>query len=51
MAGIRWHISTRSPDNGGQCVEAGPWPTVAVRQTALPCGRSCGRPRKTRSPT
>ncbi|MGC4756560.1 DUF397 domain-containing protein [Micromonospora trifolii] len=21
---IAWHISTRSPDNGGNCVEAGP---------------------------
>ncbi|MEU8392016.1 DUF397 domain-containing protein [Micromonospora sp. NPDC048842] len=21
---IAWHISTKSPDNGGNCVEAGP---------------------------
>ncbi|MDG9676471.1 DUF397 domain-containing protein [Micromonospora sp. DH14] len=21
---VAWHISTRSPDNGGNCVEAGP---------------------------
>ncbi|WUW10756.1 DUF397 domain-containing protein [Streptosporangium sp. NBC_01469] len=24
LAGVAWHISTRSPDGGGQCVEAGP---------------------------
>ena len=24
LAGIRWRTSTRSSDNGGQCVEAGP---------------------------
>ncbi|SCG71810.1 DUF397 domain-containing protein [Micromonospora humi] len=21
---VAWHVSTRSPDNGGNCVEAGP---------------------------
>ncbi|MEV4831484.1 DUF397 domain-containing protein [Micromonospora sp. NPDC049257] len=24
MPEVAWHISTRSPDNGGNCVEAGP---------------------------
>ncbi len=24
LAGVAWHISTRSADNGGSCVEAGP---------------------------
>ncbi|MEU3456700.1 DUF397 domain-containing protein [Micromonospora sp. NPDC006766] len=24
MPDVAWHISTKSPDNGGNCVEAGP---------------------------
>lgn len=24
LANVGWHISTRSPTNGGECVEAGP---------------------------
>ncbi|MFD0888747.1 DUF397 domain-containing protein [Streptosporangium algeriense] len=24
LAGVAWRISSRSPDTGGQCVEAGP---------------------------
>ncbi|MEU8180939.1 DUF397 domain-containing protein [Micromonospora sp. NPDC049044] len=24
MPNVAWHVSTRSPDNGGNCVEAGP---------------------------
>ncbi|MEV5413974.1 DUF397 domain-containing protein [Thermopolyspora sp. NPDC052614] len=24
LAGVAWHISSKSPDGGGQCVEAGP---------------------------
>ncbi|WP_100446288.1 DUF397 domain-containing protein [Glycomyces xiaoerkulensis] len=42
LAGIRWHISTRSPDNGGQCVEAGPLGDgsgrIAVRHSHHPEG-------------
>ncbi|WP_406067612.1 DUF397 domain-containing protein [Micromonospora sp. NBC_01638] len=34
---VAWHISTRSPDNGGNCVEAGPFldgsGRVAVRHS------------------
>ncbi|GAA2320405.1 DUF397 domain-containing protein [Glycomyces scopariae] len=41
-AGIRWHISTRSPNNGGQCVEAGPLADgsgrIAVRHSHHPEG-------------
>ncbi|HEU5128988.1 MAG TPA: DUF397 domain-containing protein [Glycomyces sp.] len=42
LAGIRWRISTRSPDNSGQCVEAGPLSDgsgrVAVRHSHHPEG-------------
>ncbi|MEW2383919.1 DUF397 domain-containing protein [Micromonospora sp. NPDC047707] len=34
---VAWHISTKSPDNGGNCVEAGPFldgsGRVAVRDS------------------
>ncbi|THV40193.1 DUF397 domain-containing protein [Glycomyces buryatensis] len=40
LAGIRWKVSTRSPDNSGQCVEAGPLADgsgrVAVRHSQHP---------------
>ncbi|MFF5107854.1 DUF397 domain-containing protein [Streptosporangium sp. NPDC000509] len=40
LAGVAWHISTRSPDAGGQCVEAGPLGDgsgrVAVRHSRRP---------------
>ncbi|MEU3163322.1 DUF397 domain-containing protein [Streptosporangium sp. NPDC006930] len=40
LAGVAWHISTRSPDAGGQCVEAGPLADgsgrVAVRHSRRP---------------
>ncbi|REE98729.1 DUF397 domain-containing protein [Thermomonospora umbrina] len=39
-AGVAWHISTYSPDNGGNCVEAGPLADgterVAVRHSHHP---------------
>ena len=42
LAGIRWHISTRSSDNSAQCVEAGPLADgsgrVAVRHSHHPEG-------------
>lgn len=42
LAGIRWRTSTRSSDNGGQCVEAGPLADgsgrVAVRHSHHPEG-------------
>jgi hypothetical protein len=42
LAGIRWKISTRSTNNGGQCVEAGPLADgsgrVAVRHSHHPEG-------------
>ncbi|MQA25661.1 MAG: DUF397 domain-containing protein [Micromonosporaceae bacterium] len=42
MAGVRWHISTRSSSNGGSCVEAGPLADgsgrVAVRHSKHPDG-------------
>ncbi|MEV7011029.1 DUF397 domain-containing protein [Streptosporangium sp. NPDC051022] len=40
LANVAWHISTRSPDAGGQCVEAGPLGDgsgrVAVRHSRRP---------------
>ncbi|MEV8631797.1 DUF397 domain-containing protein [Streptosporangium sp. NPDC051023] len=40
LASIAWHVSTRSPDAGGQCVEAGPLGDgsgrVAVRHSRRP---------------
>ena len=40
LAGIRWKISSRSSDNGGSCVEAGPLSDgsgrVAVRHSHHP---------------
>lgn len=42
LADVAWHISTRSPDGGGQCVEAGPLADgsgrVAVRHSHHPDG-------------
>jgi hypothetical protein len=42
LAGVAWHISTRSDDNGGNCVEAGPLRDgsgrVAVRHSHHPDG-------------
>ncbi|MEU5154590.1 DUF397 domain-containing protein [Glycomyces sp. NPDC021274] len=42
LAGIRWKVSTRSTNNGGQCVEAGPLADgsgrVAVRHSHHPEG-------------
>ena len=42
LAGIRWRTSTRSSDNGGQCVEAGPLADgsgrIAVRHSHHPEG-------------
>jgi hypothetical protein len=42
LAGIRWRVSTRSTNNGGQCVEAGPLSDgsgrVAVRHSHHPEG-------------
>lgn len=42
LSGVRWHISTRSADNSGQCVEAGPLADgsgrVAVRHSHHPEG-------------
>ncbi len=42
LAGIRWRVSTRSTNNGGQCVEAGPLADgsgrVAVRHSHHPAG-------------
>ncbi|MEU6858627.1 DUF397 domain-containing protein [Glycomyces sp. NPDC046736] len=42
LAGIRWRISTRSTNNGGSCVEAGPLADgsgrVAVRHSHHPEG-------------
>ncbi|GAA4185390.1 DUF397 domain-containing protein [Streptosporangium oxazolinicum] len=40
LAGVAWHISTRSANGGGQCVEAGPLADgsgrVAVRHSRRP---------------
>lgn len=40
LANVKWHISTRSEDNGGSCVEAGPLRDgsgrVAVRHSKRP---------------
>jgi hypothetical protein len=40
LAGVVWHISTRSGNTGGNCVEAGPLPDgsgrVAVRHSRQP---------------
>ncbi|WP_025618895.1 DUF397 domain-containing protein [Salinispora cortesiana] len=40
MPDVAWHISTRSPDHGGNCVEAGPLldgsGRVAVRHSKAP---------------
>ncbi|WP_442811544.1 MULTISPECIES: DUF397 domain-containing protein [unclassified Streptosporangium] len=40
LAGVAWHISTRSANGGGQCVEAGPLADgsgrVAVRHSLRP---------------
>jgi hypothetical protein len=42
LAGIRWHVSSRSANNGGQCVEAGPLADgsgrIAVRHSHHPEG-------------
>ncbi|WP_205328343.1 DUF397 domain-containing protein [Glycomyces sp. YM15] len=42
LAGIRWKISTRSTNNGGNCVEAGPLGDdsgrIAVRHSHHPEG-------------
>ncbi len=42
LAGIRWHKSSRSNSNGGQCVEAGPLADgsgrIAVRHSRHPEG-------------
>ncbi|WP_199044499.1 DUF397 domain-containing protein, partial [Glycomyces salinus] len=42
LAGIRWKISSRSTNNGGNCVEAGPLADgsgrVAVRHSHHPEG-------------
>ncbi len=42
LAGVAWHISTKSADNGGSCVEAGPLTDgsgrVAVRHSHYPEG-------------
>lgn len=42
LAGIRWSVSSRSTNNGGQCVEAGPLADgsgrVAVRHSRHPEG-------------
>jgi hypothetical protein len=42
LRGVNWHISTRSADNGGSCVEAGPLNDgsgrVAVRHSHFPDG-------------
>lgn len=42
LSGIRWRISTRSADNSGNCVEAGPLADgsgrVAVRHSHHPDG-------------
>jgi hypothetical protein len=43
LAGVAWHISTRSANCGGQCVEAGPLADgsgrVAVRHSRHPDGQ------------
>ncbi|WP_405148161.1 DUF397 domain-containing protein [Sphaerisporangium sp. NBC_01403] len=38
LAGVAWHISTKSANGGGECVEAGPLAdgTVAVRHSHHP---------------
>lgn len=40
LAGTAWYISSKSPDGGGQCVEAGPLADgsgrVAVRHSRRP---------------
>ncbi|MFJ2033853.1 DUF397 domain-containing protein [Streptosporangium sp. NPDC087985] len=40
LTGVAWRISSRSPDGGGQCVEAGPLTDgsgrVAVRHSRRP---------------
>ena len=42
LGSVGWHISTRSPSNGGSCVEAGPLRDgsgrVAVRHSHYPDG-------------
>lgn len=42
LRGVAWHISTRSGNGGGNCVEAGPLPDgsgrVAVRHSQAPEG-------------
>lgn len=42
LPAVAWHISTRSADNGGSCVEAGPLADgsgrVAVRHSKAPDG-------------
>lgn len=42
LVDVGWHISSRSPDNGGSCVEAGPLRDgsgrVAVRHSHHPDG-------------
>jgi hypothetical protein len=42
LAGVRWKVSSRSTNNGGQCVEAGPLADgsgrVAVRHSHHPDG-------------
>lgn len=43
LPGVAWHISTRSPNGGGSCVEAGPVRDssgrVAVRHSHHPDGQ------------
>jgi hypothetical protein len=43
LAGVEWRISSRSPNNGGNCVEAGPLGDgtgrVAVRHSHHPDGQ------------
>ncbi|WP_422770872.1 DUF397 domain-containing protein [Plantactinospora sp. WMMC1484] len=42
LAGVKWHVSTRSSGGGGNCVEAGPLGDgsgrVAVRHSRAPEG-------------
>ncbi|WP_344918593.1 DUF397 domain-containing protein [Streptosporangium oxazolinicum] len=42
LADVAWHISTKSENGGGSCVEAGPLGDgsrrVAVRHSHRPCG-------------
>jgi hypothetical protein len=43
LVGVAWHISTRSANGGGQCVEAGPLADgsgrIAVRHSRHPDGQ------------